>query len=382
MKIIQLTLAAVAMTLVAPVALSDIKIGQNFTFSGDARAGYFGSEREDRDNSESDSEEWRFRVRFGLKAKINQNTSFKIRFAGRYSTDDRNSNHFQIFRSSPSGDGLRRGQSTIDQFHLDFKVSSWKLRLGRQQTSYELKGVAKKSLDRNDSPNTDINWTDGVLATRQWGNGWNSDIILQYNAKEGATNVRRKPLNFTDSSSRISYFIRYGNKKKSGAFIQRALDITYLPSALRKDGSSTGRIEDYLVFLGRVALAWPVSNKGTKFVLGLEVAYAPETPTLAAKSLPGSGDSDGFATQITFNFVDIFPRHSMGLVVGRAGAGYLLSPDFRENNNLLELRYKWQLNKKQKFEARIRRRTEIKRLSGAADKRVDSDIYFRFTHKF
>jgi len=136
------------------------------------------------------------------------------------------------------------------------------------------------------------------------------------------------------------------------------------------------------VFVGRMALAWPVGNKGTKFVLGMEAGYAPQTPTLAAKSLSGSGDSDGFATQITFNFVDIFPRHSLGLVVGRAGAGYLLAPDFRENNNLLELRYKWQINKKQKLEARVRRRTEIKRQSTAADKRVDSDIYIRFTHKF
>ena len=76
------------------------------------------------------------------------------------------------------------------------------------------------------------------------------------------------------------------------------------------------------------------------------------------------------------------PKHSLGVVLGRAGDGYLLSPDFRSNTNLVEARYQWKIAKKQKFEARLRHRKDIDRRNGAAKDRVDVDYYLRYTYKF
>ena len=54
----------------------------------------------------------------------------------------------------------------------------------------------------------------------------------------------------------------------------------------------------------------------------------------------------------------------------------------RDNNNLAELRYKWVINKKQKLEARIRRRVEIEQRPGTLSKREDTDLYIRYSYKF
>ena len=119
-----------------------------------------------------------------------------------------------------------------------------------------------------------------------------------------------------------------------------------------------------------------------KFMLAGEVGYAPNTPKRGVVKTGTSGDADGLAAQITFNFIDIIPRHSAGLVLGRAGDGWLLSPDFSPNANLIEARYKWAIDKKQAIEARVRNREDIKQLVGSAFKREDVDYYLRYTYKF
>ena len=285
--------------------------------------------------------------------------------------------------SIPSTDGLRAGDSTFDEVYIGFKPNKqWKIKLGRMQTKFELDGVAKKSLSRNDSPNTDIAWTDGLHAVYKGSNGWNTHAIIQYNSDEGASAVRRKPLNFSDTGSRVTYYTGIENKRKLGPIVQRGFDISYLPDSLRTDGTASGQIDDYWAIVGRLAAAWPVGKKQTQFLIGLELGYAPNTPTEASKSIGGSSESDGFAGQVTFNLVNFVPKHSVGLVVGRAGAGYLISPDFRENTNLLELRYKWAIDKKQKIEARIRRREDIDQVTSSLQTRVDTDFYLRYTRKF
>ncbi len=168
-----------------------------------------------------------------------------------------------------------------------------------------------------------------LLILYKGSNGWNTHTIIQYNSDEGASAVRRKPLNFSDEGS-----------------------------------------------------AWPIGKKQTQFLIGLELGYAPNTPTDASKSIGAGNDTDGFAGQVTFNLINFMPKHSVGLVVGRAGAGYLMSPDFRENTNLLELRYKWTIDKKQKIEARIRRREDIDQITYSLQARVDTDFYLRYTRKF
>ena len=354
-----------------------------FKFSGDVRAGFFSADRDDRDGSQNTTDEFRLRLRVGVAAKLTDTLSAKVRLAGRYSTDDRNHNHFEFFSSIPSEDGLRRGDSTIDELFLTYRPNKqWQVRVGRMQTKFELEGVAKKSLDRSNSGNTDITWTDGVHVKYKAENGWSVHGIVQYNPQAGSTEVRRSPLAFTEDGSRVSYFVALENKQKWGPVVQRGVDVSYLPDALRVDGNAAGRIDDYWAVVGRMAARWPMGNSGMKFMLAGELGYAPNRPTELAVSTGNSGRADGLGAQLTFNFIDIVPKHSLGIVLGRAGDGYLLSPDFRSNTNLVEARYQWKIAKKQKFEARLRRRDDINQRNGAAEDRVDIDYYLRYTYKF
>ena len=353
-----------------------------FSWHGDIRAGYFTLHREERNGNRDITDEFRARIRLGLEARLADGWQARARFAGRYSTYE-NNHHFQVFTSAPSTDGLRRGDSTLDELYLAHSPAPrWNIRLGRMQTKFELAGVAKKSLTRNDSPNVDITWTDGLHVRHTRDSGWNTHVILQRNLPAGPTNVMRAPLNFTVDDSRVMAFLALENNQPVGPVVQRALDVSYLPDALRRDGTPTGRIEDYWALAGRLAAQWPIGDGGTKFMLAGEAGYAPNTPTRAAMNTGTSGDSGGLAAQVSFNFIDILPRHSFGLVYGHVEAGWLLSPDFRYNNSLLEGRYQWRIDGRRSVEARLRERRDLDSIIGAQRDRTDRDFYLRYTQRF
>jgi len=353
-----------------------------FDVSGDVRTGFFSLHRNDRNGRTDTTDEFRLRLRPGVGVKLSEQWQAKIRFAGRYSTDDRNRNHFEIFSRIPADEGLRLGDSTLDEIYLEHQpVAAWRVRVGRFQSKAELAGVAKKSLDRNDSPNTEITWTDGVQLSHKAANGWTTTLIAQYNNSKGPTQVRRGPLNFREDGSRVSYFASVENTQPSGPFVQRALDATWLPEALHSRGVGAGTVESYWGLVGRLAAQWPVTGS-MKFMLAGELGYAPNTPLRSVTRTGTSGDADGLAAQISFNFIDIVPRHGVGLVLGRAGDGWLLSPDFSDNSNLAEVRYQWAIDKKQTFEARLRHREDIDQRIGSVEKREDVDYYLRYTYKF
>lgn len=379
----QITVAIFALTAINGVAATKQPTDNSVKFSGDVRVGYFSNDRDDRNGSHDTTDEFRLRVRAGAGFKLTNTLSAKARFAGRYSTDDRNHPHFELFKAIPAGDGLRRGDSTLDELYLAYQPdANWKIKLGRFQTKFELDGVAKKSLDRANSGNTDITWVDGVHAQYKASNGWKVHAILQHNSDEGSTEVRRGPLNFSEDGSRVSAFFALENKQKWGPVVQRAIDVTYLPDALRVDGTASGRIDDYWALVGRASAKWPLGHSGMKFQLSGELGYAANRQTRQAARTGNSGKAGGTATQVSFNFVDIIPKHSVALVLGRVEAGWLLSPDFRNNNTLIETRYVWKMDKKSKLAIRLRQREDLDDINGAQEDRVDTDFYVRYTHKF
>lgn len=357
-------------------------INDTLSWSADLRGGGYSLHRDDRDGSTDTTDELRARIRLGLEAKLADAWHAKARVAGRYSSYE-NDNHFQFFSSVPSDDGLRRGDSTIDELYLSYRPDErWQVTIGRMQTKFELAGVAKKSLDRNDSPNVDITWTDGLRVTRKGESGWNSHFILQRNLAAGPTNVMRSPLGFTEDDSRVMAFMSLENSKPLGPIVQRAIDISYLPDALRQDGAEEGRIENYWGLVGRLAAQWPIGGGTTKFMLAGEGGYAPNTPTEAAMNTGTSGDTGGIAAQLTFNFIDILPNHSFGLVYGLVEAGWLLSPDFRNNNSLIEGRYQWRIDSARSIEVRLRERQDLDSIIDTQRDRTDRDFYVRYTQNF
>jgi hypothetical protein len=371
-------LRAIAMFFATAV---DLAAAVEFSVNGDVRTSFFSLNREDRDGRETSTHEFRIRPRFGIGAKLNEQWRMQVRFAGRYSTDG-SKFYFEIFDSIPAQDGLRQGDATLDEIYAEYHPdSAWEIRAGRFQSRALLRGVTEKSLDREDSPFTNITWTDGVQIKYKAATGWNTTAIAQYNYPDGPTQVRRAPLDFRDDGSRVSYFVSVENTQKTGPIVQRTVDITWLPDALHSRGIGAGAVDDYWAAVGRLAAQWPFGTR-VKFLLGGEIGYAPSVPKRYVTRTGTIGNADGLATQITFNFIDIVPRQSIGLAFGRVGDGWLLAPTFNDNVYQAEVRYKWDINKDHTLEARLRYNQDIKQRTNAAQRREDIDYFLRYTFRF
>jgi len=142
------------------------------------------------------------------------------------------------------------------------------------------------------------------------------------------------------------------------------------------------RIEDYWGFVARFAGRYPARPTGTRIRFSAEMGYAPNTPTNAGLELQGSGDTDGVAVAITVSLMDFLPRHSLGLNYAHTEAGWLLSPQYNKNQQLLELRYVWVATKDLTVDARIRRQEDLDQFTDAVQRRSELDAFVRLTWKF
>ncbi len=356
---------------------------REWSLQGDLRVGLVRAERDKRDGSSSTDTNWRGRFRLGAEITLNNSVRFESRLATAC-TSDRCDPDLTFDESIDTTTSTREGVITFDEFYLHaFRLERFDIAVGRLQTKFVARaGVFAKSLDRNDSNNFNVNWTDGLHGTLDLGNDSMLHLISEYNAEEGASNVRRGPLDFSNSNARVSHFFAWESKKRLGPITQRGLDITYLPSALLKDGSLNGRREDYIALVARFASTRPFGIRGRRWNIAGEVGYAPETPTLSAVGLAGDGDADGLAWNIAASLMDIWPSHNIGINYGATDAGWLLSPQYRDNEELYEVRYQWRRQSNLALELRIRYREEMEQRAGEARKRDEYDFFVRFTLGF
>lgn len=367
------------------LALPVAQAAEGWQYGGDLRGGYFSLERTARDGNETESDEYKVRLRLSAERQLTDSLSFRARLAGIWSTEQDDSSFYLRGYPSRPGTGLATGDATLDELYIMYAPtgSGWTLRAGRMQTKFELPGVASKGLDRNDSPNVDVTWTDGLHLTQStWLPGWNTHFILQHNHQKGASVTARDPLDFSDSGSRLSLFAGLEAKEDLGPVVQRVVGLTYMPDALAPAGVMQGLRDDYTTLDAKLAAAWPMGDSGRKLVAGVEAAYAFDTPPGTVVNTGETGDSDGFAWQVAASVYDIKPGHHLGVVTGEAGAGWLLSPDFRNNDRLHEIRYQWKFTGNWSMEARYRSRKEIRVPPGVGNTREDRDIYIRVTGKF
>jgi hypothetical protein len=243
-------------------------------------------------------------------------------------------------------------------------------------------GVFSKSLDQNDSNNLRINWTDGLHSTFKAKNGWESHMVLQYNSEDGPSTVRRDPLDFSDSGSRVSYLFGFENLQEKRRLVQRALDVNYFPSSLRINGQADGRLEDYWAIVARLAGRWPVRSESWRLRFSGEVGYAPNTQTNAASGVTGPGNADGLAWNITASVMDFVPNHSIGINYAQTGAGWLVSPQYRNNERLFEIRYMWRPTGRLTLDVRGRWRDRLRQPIIEDPDRDRFDFYARFTWTF
>lgn len=355
------------------------------TLGADAtlRPGYHGTWRSDRDGSASDTHDLRMRVQLGGWWAPDPSWLIRVRAAGRFSTRQETL-RFYLRDHVPTTDGLRLGEATLDEAHVRWRpVDRLELRVGRMQTSFELAGVPRKSLDRNDSPNTDVTWSDALHTSVLVREGWRQHLIVQRNGRRGPSNAVRSPLDVTGSGSRITLFTAMQLEDQWGPFIQREVDLTYMPKVVPglEDPGSRG---DYLALVLRSALQAPSQLRGGRLVLGTELGLASGTP---ARALLGTGAAedgggDGWAFQLSTSLMGMEGGHSLGVVHSQAGDGWLISPDIRSNNRELEVRYYWQYAPWGRLDVRVRHREDMRMRVDASARRRDRDIYIRTTLRF
>ncbi len=364
-------------------SLDDTGDRRGFTLDGDLRLGYIfeGEDFQDVTLGETDvlRARWRVRSSWGLLPGLRA----RVRVAGLCSTEDCDLD-FYLQPSLPAPASITDGQITIDSMFLQwYRSDQFDFAIGRMETKFVSRGgVYAKSLDRNDSNNLRINWTDGLHSTYKAKNGWDSHLIVQYNDEDGQSNVRRFPLDFSSSESRRSYFVAFENLEPKRRLIQRAFDVSYLPASLAVDGPGGRRLEDYWGFVARAALRWPVRSDSWRLRLSSELGYAPTTQTKQAAGIVGSGDADGLAWNITASIMDFLPSHSIGINYARTEAGWLLSPQYADNEELFEIRYVWRPKDQLTLDVRGRWRDELTQQIIDDPSRDRFDFYARFTWSF
>lgn len=351
-------------------------------FSGDLRAGYFGSELIARDGAESDQDAFNARLRLAIEHSLGERWMVGTRVAGRFSSEQDGTDIY-LRGYAPTRTGAAFGDVTLDEAYLGYQApdNGLRLKIGRFQSAFTLTGVASKGLDRSDSPNIEINWTDGVYLDMPVAGGWRGHLIGQYRHREGSGAVAHAPLDFSDGGSRATLFAGLENKQRLGPITQRMVSVTWMPDSLAELGLANPSRQDYTTVDARIAAEWPLREGGPRLVLGGEVGYALETPLGIAAGTGGSGDTGGLAWQVQASVFDFVPKHHIGVVYGRVDAGWLLSPDYRPNDRLAEIAYQWQFLPKTSMEARVRERRELEHPVGTRE-RVDRDVYVRVTHKF
>ena len=371
--------------LFTPLALllAGVASASDWTVSGDLRGGVFSSERDARDGSRSDLTDARARLRLALARELAPQWRFRARLASRFGSEQ-DGMHAFLRGNAPTPTGTRLGDSTLDEFYLDYAPAGrdWSLRLGRFQTKFELMGVAAKSLDRNDSPSTDVSWTDGLHWRYRGWPGWQAHLVLQHNHRRGPGTTARPPLDFSDGGSRVGMFAGLEASEARGPLVQRMIGLTWLPDALAVDGVTAPRREDYLALTARAALAWPAGDGGRRWLFAGEAGHAPHTPRGSVVGTGRPASAGGSAWQVSANLEHFVRDHHVGVVYGRADAGWLLSPDFRNNDALAEIRYQWRIAPSLSLEARLRRREELEVPASAARERVDRDVYLRLSARF
>lgn len=360
------------------MADAEEEVRRTWTIRADARAAGTYSDLQPREGEPDTETDFLGRARLGISRALG--TSWRVggRLAASCTSENcRPDNFFEEETQGSSDNGVSVDEAFVHWLPNDrFNIVA-----GRMQTKFITKGgVFAKSMDRNDSNNTRVTWTDGLHGTLNFENGWEPHLILQYNREEGPAQITREPLDFEDDDARVSGFLTLLNEKPWRFLTQRAFNLNYYPAALKKDGLiDDSRIEDYWGFTAKVAGRYPKRSSGRRLRFSLEAAYAPETPTKAGIGLAGTGDTDGLAAAATLAWMDFFPNHSIGLNLAHTGGGWLLSPQYNKNERLAEIRYVWVALPSLTVDVRLRYRQELDQLVTAERKREEVDAFARLT---
>jgi hypothetical protein len=354
---------------------------RGLVLSGDFRPLINHLDRVNRSDEELTETTAEARIRLRGTRRVSDLIGVGARISGRCASDECDL-QWVSDSATPQTSGLNNGQFTFDELFVHFfRSNSFDLTLGRQQTRMVLRGgVFSRSLDRNNSNNVNVNWTDGLHFTLRQRRGWDAHLVVDHNTAEGSGSVRRGQLDFSPSSARTSYWYGAENRVPIGPIVQRSVSITYLPNALLVDGDTDGQRDTYIGYVGRMAFRWPLQTEGPFFRGGFEVGYAPNVPTPEGANL--SSSVDRLAWNVTASIMNFRPRQNIGIFYSHTGAGWLLSPNFVQNEKGFEIRYQWRPYNRPAIDFRVRWREDLEQLVTAVRKRERFDAFLRLTWQF
>lgn len=354
---------------------------ENLFLIGDVRFGYFSQMGEQRDGSNLNVHEMRLRSRTGLRFNIHENVYLRARYAFRMNSRDIDLDP-ALHTSAPGNGGLKMGEGAFDEAYINVEASDYfSFRMGRFQTSYSVPGVISNSIQRHDSPNTDVAWTDGILLSLKPAQQWSADFILQYHYHNPPTNVFRSPTQITTDDSPVTLFTSVTRSIENRAIEYVALDINYTPDALIENAS--GNRIDYFATSLKSRLSWDIKN-GRELQWGGEFAYSFNRPE---KDMVGftntNGDkAGGFGFQSNVSIRNLFENQHLGFIAATLEPSLLTSSDYWNNILLLEVRHQYVFNSRLSAETRIRYRGDLKKLDTFNQKRWQIFPYARLTYRF
>lgn len=356
---------------------------QAWSWGGDLRFGFFASESDTRDGGETEDQSLRSRLRSFVQRDLSDQWRLRGR-AATWMTSEGNDWSLAIEPYRDSNTGTAPGDIVLDELYVAWRdpQGGQELRLGRMQTGFTLPVVPDKSLDRVDSSNVGIGWTDGLHWRASLGRGWESHLIAQHNHRRGSGNTARAPLDFSDSNSRISGFFGLRSTQAWGPISMRMLSLSWLPDALAADGVDAPRREDYLNITAKAAAQWPLGRQAMRLLVAGEIGHAFNTPSRSTMRIGQSGDVGGNAFQLSANLYDFRPGHHIGVAWGRIDPGWLISGDFNQNIMLYEVRYQTFFHPRLRLDARLRLREELEQRLGSDRLQEDRDLYLRLTWSY
>jgi hypothetical protein len=362
----------------AQIPLTD---NQKLFLTGDIRTGYFGIIGENRDGSGADFHEIRNRSRIGIRYAPHQRVAFQARYAFRVKSRD-----FElkpgVHTTDPGNSGLRMGEGAFDEAYLQYAFSDrFSTRIGRFQASYAFGGVISNAIIRNDSPNTDVQWTDGALFAFVPATSWNVDLVVQWHHKNAPSNTYRSPLDMDNSDTPFTFFTHIRKSLKDNIIRYTALDVVYSPDALVK--TRDGDRGDYAAAAMKTQLGWDLPSSRT-LLWGGEVAYSFNRPdeTVVRMGTNDGKKAGGLGFQTNLSIQNLLEGHNLGFIAAILEPSLLTSADYWNNILLFEVRHTYRFTERLSAETRIRYRGDHKKLSGVDQKRWQLFPYARLTYRF
>jgi hypothetical protein len=305
------------------------------------------------------------RLRPGVKYTLNSNHSFSARAAYRVSNEMEELD----VTAQAIGGGLSLGQMSFDEFYYQYKIDRFLLKAGRFQHRNKVYSNAGRSIDRFQSNNVNVHWSDGMYVKKGLTSLWYSEAIFELIEEGQLAYPYDPPLTFGGNEITPGLYLGLSNDERDALnFIQKSFGIQYFYNAYFDGFNNNGNEEytEYLAFTSRGVTDYDGGEllKGGSWRFAGEIGYNIQGPVDEGTIFNASVGVNSFAK-----------KHNLMIEFTKVGDEWISANVYGPNTDEMEIRYIFKYNSKIKIESRLRVR----------DFRNDGTAYSTFirgTYKF